>query len=406
MGYAGAVKSFALSRQPRVRFADGAIGLLAQELAARNWRRVAIVGGDSSFRRTEFAGPLLNSLAEQGFDVHIVDAVAGADRFEASPRVVDACKSELRAAGGAPDAVVAIGGGAIIDIGKALAVALCHEGSIGEYLEGVGTRRPSAARAPFVAVPTTAGTGSEATKNAVLSLPQPGGGGFKKSLRHDAYIPDIAIIDPRLHLSCPRQITAASGLDAITQLLEAYLSTSACAFTDALALDGLRAAGAGFLPAVERGQTDLHSRGAMAYAAYLSGVCLANAGLGVVHGLAGPAGSYRRIPHGVVCGLLLPHATTMLAGRLNRVPSGAQALAKIAGAAQALSARRVDSVDAGVALLNARLAEFARVAALPPLDSYGITEADLDGIVAASGNKNSPYEFSAAERRELLEMCR
>ena len=170
------------------------------------------------------------------------------------------------------------------------------------YLEGVELNPPGST-VSFIAVPTTAGTGSEATKNAVIS--SIGESGFKKSLRHDNFIPDIAVIDPQLMLSCPETLTAACGLDAIAQLLESYVSSKSNPITDALAFDALTKAIPAFEVAVKDGHKNLEARASMAYGALISGITLANAGLGIVHGFASPIGGFFDIPHGVVCGTLL-----------------------------------------------------------------------------------------------------
>lgn len=320
---------------------------------------------------------------------------------EASSAVVDAIVDSVRTA---VDAVVAIGGGSALDTGKAVSAMLATDGSVEEYLEGVGTRTPPGAKVPFVAVPTTAGTGSEATKNAVLS--RVGDGGYKKSLRHDAYVPDVAIVDPQLTLSCPRALTAASGLDAITQLIESYVSRDASPFTDTLALDGLAAAGRAFRRCVERGDADLEAREQMAYAAYLSGICLANAGVGTVHGLAGAAGAVVPVPHGAFCGLLLPGATAVGIERLRRQRDSLGALAKYAAAGVALTggpaARPTGSLEERLEALVRVLTDFAALSSLAPLRSYGLAEDGLAEIARAGGNKANPYEFTVEEREELL----
>ncbi len=172
-----------------------------------------------------------------------------------------------------------------------------------EYLEGVGTRLHPGIKVFFVAVPTTAGTGSECTANAVLSG-SASGVAFKRSLRHENLVPDVAIVDPSLSLSCPRTTTAASGMDALTQLIESYLSVKSGPVTDALALEGIVQIHHNLIKAWENGE-NINARSGMAYAAMLSGITLANAGLGLIHGFASSVGASFEIPHGVVCGTMM-----------------------------------------------------------------------------------------------------
>ncbi len=202
-----------------------------------------------------------------------------------------------------PDVIVAIGGGSTLDAGKAISAMLPLKESIIKYLEGVGDGSiHTGVKIPFFALPTTSGTGSEATKNAVIS--RVGIYGFKKSLRHDNFIPDMALIDPELTVHCPENITAWSGMDAFTQLLESYLSTTSNPLTDAIALSGLEMVQKYLERAVDDG-SDLEARSGMAYAAFCSGITLANAGLGVVHGFASSIGGKIDIPHGLVCASLM-----------------------------------------------------------------------------------------------------
>lgn len=407
---------FTMSSAGELHFGPGAAKEIPSLLAGRNWRSIALV-----ISRGALADPDTNRGLRSGFDeagisvrVYRYDRVPGNEDpwtaprgtyREASPEVVDAIVARERggARGLPPNAVVAIGGGSAVDTGKAVSVALRHPQPIAEYLEGIGTARLSAEKAPFVAVPTTAGTGSEATKNAVLS--RVGIAGYKKSLRHDRYIPDVAVIDPLLQTRCPAAVTAASGMDAIAQLFEAYISTGANALTDALALEGLRAAGRYYARAVERGETDVDARGGMAYAAYLSGRCLANAGLGVVHGLAGPAGAHTPVPHGVVCGALLPHSVDLMVERLRRHPDADDTIGKFAQAGAALSGRSPSSVDAGVDLLVNRLREFSRIARLPGLREFGFTQEVIERVADEGNSKSSPVPFDQAERTDLLSRC-
>ena len=402
------MERFEVSRTPDLVFGAGAITKLGDRLRMLGARSVAVVASASVASEPETREGIVRSIDESGIRSTFVryDALPGSlDPYqavhgayaEASPDVVDAI---VAAAAEPPDAVVAIGGGSAIDTGKALSVAFLEDGSIVDYLEGVGDREPSGRKLPFVAVPTTAGTGSEATKNAVLSRPGPAG--FKKSLRHDRFVPDVALIDPLLQLTCGRTQTAASGLDAITQLLEAYISTRANPVTDALALDGLAAAGRSFLPAVERGGIDPDSRAGMAYAAYLSGVCLANAGLGTVHGLAGPAGALSSVPHGVFCGTLLPHVVDRIVAAIAGRRDALGVLGKLAAAGRALSGRSTGSLEDQIRTLTDRLVELVRVAALPGLSSYGIDARLARRIAEAGDNKQSPCQFDVEERVALM----
>ncbi|MBN2510332.1 MAG: iron-containing alcohol dehydrogenase [Spirochaetales bacterium] len=200
------------------------------------------------------------------------------------------------------DAVVAIGGGSVIDTGKAVAAMLCEEKEVTRFLEGVGDSVPSGERLPFYACPTTAGTGAEATKNAVLSRTGPGG--FKKSLRHDRYIPDAALIDPSLTLTLPVETVIATGLDALTQMLEAFTSAKGNPFTNELCLSGIDLA-VNSLPKAVREPGNINYRYNLSLAAFYSGVALANAGLGAVHGIAGSLGGVHPVAHGLICAKLL-----------------------------------------------------------------------------------------------------
>jgi alcohol dehydrogenase class IV len=406
------MQSFTFTRTPHFVFGPEKITSLAAALASRGFERIVVVFSLSVLSDDETREGLERMYADAGIRADHVryDRLPdGSDPFtasrgeysEASPDVVDAIARRVASAG--PDAVVAIGGGSAIDTGKALSVALAERAevaSITELLEGVGTRAPSGRKLPFIAVPTTAGTGSEATKNAVLS--RVGQDGFKKSLRHDNFVPDLALIDPLLQLSCPREHTAASGLDAITQLIEAYVSTGASPLSDALAYDGLVAAGRSFVRAVERGDTDVDARAGMSYAAFLSGVCLANAGLGTVHGLAGPAGALTNVPHGVFCGTLLPVVVDRTVDALSRRSDATAALGKFAGAGRALTGMTSGSLEEQVNALVARLTEYARVAGLPSLGSYGIDSATAKRIAAQGGNKTNPHAFTTDELAELI----
>jgi alcohol dehydrogenase len=321
---------------------------------------------------------------------------------EPSPRLVDDAVREFVPAG--IQVVLGIGGGSVLDAAKAIAGLLPHGNSVMDHLEGVGPEIPyKGPSTPLIAVPTTAGTGSEATKNAVLSLQ--GERGFKKSFRHALLVPQYAVIDPDLLAGCPPELIAANGMDALTQLLESYVSSQANPFTDALALNGLRAVCDGLLPWYEQGGSAVEGRAAMGYAALLSGITLAQAGLGSVHGLASPLGAFFPIPHGVACGTLVATATEMNILALGQRAAGHPALAKYAEVGRLFSGYS-DLVDTAAqqALVDI-LTQWTRRMRLPNLGDYGVRELDFDRIVAGCrGNsmKTNPVVLEDREVRAIL----
>jgi alcohol dehydrogenase class IV len=205
------------------------------------------------------------------------------------------------------DIIIGIGGGSVLDTGKAIAGIATNGGSVFDYLEGIGEgKRITKPALPYIAIPTTAGTGSEVTKNAVITSDEHSEKKFKVSIRSPLLLPKVALVDPELTLSLPPEPTASSGLDALTQLIEPYVSKSANPLTDALAIYGIKLIGEALSEAYHNG-ANLIAREKMALAAVLSGFALANAGLGAVHALARPLGAYYQIPHGVACAILLPY---------------------------------------------------------------------------------------------------
>ncbi|TNF38893.1 MAG: iron-containing alcohol dehydrogenase, partial [Gammaproteobacteria bacterium] len=256
---------------------------------------------------------------------------------------------------------------------------------------------------PFIAVPTTAGTGSEATKNAVLSVQ--GSNGFKKSFRDDKLVAEYAIVDPELLASCPASVIAANGMDALTQLLESYVSTRSNPMTDTLAISGLRAARDSLLPMFHNDEDVIAAREGMAYASLLSGICLAQTGLGSVHGLASPLGAFYPIPHGVVCGTLVADATELnIRVMLEREPNN-PALNKYARLGEVLCQKRHRDKQTAWQSLVALLRDWTEQLALPRLSQYGLKPEALDHVVAhsrGSSMKTNPIVLQDAEIRELL----
>lgn len=283
--------AFTLQAPRRVEFGWGALQRLPALLAP--WPApLAVARGGESFT------PIRARLRALG--VECIELPP--QTREPEPIDVDAAVDAARAAGAR--AVLAIGGGSVIDLGKAVA-ALVPQPSpspVRDFLEGVGAGRTLVEDPlPFIAVPTTAGTGAEATKNAVISSRAEG---YKKSLRDPRMVADAVLLDAELTVSLPPDITAQSGLDALTQLIEAYTTCHANPVTDAFAREGLRHARA--LPAAVENGTDHPAREAMLLAAFLSGICLANAGLGAAHGIAAALGAVADVPHGLACALALP----------------------------------------------------------------------------------------------------
>lgn len=389
--------SFSISRLPRIHYGSGRINDVPS-LAAAYGRTALLITGKQSFCNTErwqtFIGALTaNSMRWQHF------TVSG----EPSPMLVDEAVAKFRHE--SIDVVIAIGGGSVLDAAKAIAGLLPHGNSVMDHLEGVGKNVPyRGPSTPFIAVPTTAGTGSEATKNAVLSVQGPDG--FKKSFRDECLIPEYAVIDPDLLATCPQDLVAADGMDAFTQLLESYVSLKANPFVDALAWSGICAAKEGFFAAWEGNEPAASlGRGAMAYASLLSGITLAQVGLGSVHGLASPLGAYFPIPHGVVCGTLVAAATAVNIQALKARESAHPALAKYAQVGRLLSGQNAMDDDSAQSALIELLADWSERLNLPRLNHYGIAETDFPLIVANSRGSSmltNPIVLTDAEIRDIL----
>jgi alcohol dehydrogenase len=297
--------------------------------------------------------------------------------------------------------VIGIGGGSALDAAKAIAGLLKPGNSVLDHLEGVGPEKPYAGpTTPFIAVPTTAGTGSEATKNAVLSVQ--GENGYKKSFRHDDLVAQVAVVDPELLATCPPEVIAANGMDAFTQLLESYVSTKANPFTDALAWSGMEAVRDGFLAAYHGGDGEAAQRGraGMAYAALLSGITLAQAGLGSVHGLASPLGAYFPIPHGVVCGTLVATATEANIRALRERAPESVALEKYVHVGELLVGQIFSRPETAWQALVQILNDWTQRLGIRRLGSYGVSEEDIPRVVAGSRGssmKTNPVVLTDAE---------
>lgn len=390
------IPPFSIARLPRIEFGAGTFKKLPA-LLALNGKRLLLVTGGKSLRETEHWVWLTGALRQQGFFWEEL-RVSG----EPSPQMVDQAVTNLH--GQDFDTVLGIGGGSVLDAAKAIAGLLKPGNSVLDHLEGVGPELTYQGPAtPFIAVPTTAGTGSEATKNAVLSVH--GKEGFKKSFRDEQLVPQYAVVDPELLASCPSELIAANGMDAFTQLLEAYVSSKANPFIDALAWSGLVAANKGLLDWYECGSQAAAGRERMAYAALLSGIALAQVGLGSVHGLASPLGAFFPIPHGVVCGTLVAAATsTNINAMMEREPAN-PALTKYAEVGRLLSGNASLSNQEAQQALAETLSSWTHRLNLPRLSTYGVGEINLPHIVAncrGSSMKTNPVLLSDTEVTNIL----
>ncbi len=297
------------------------------------------------------------------------------------------------------DVIAAIGGGAVIDTAKAAAMLLGNGGDPLDYLEVVGSGRAIARPAlPCVAVPTTAGTGAEVTANAVLAVPEHR---VKASLRSPLVIPAVALVDPGLTVSCPPPVTAASGLDALTQCLEPMVSRQATPLTDALAAEGLRRAAAGLRAAFADGG-NIRARADMALCSLLGGMALANAKLGAVHGLAGVIGGTAAVPHGIACAALLAPVIEASVRALRAREPGHPALDRYASAARLLTGRADAGIDDGLAWIRQTLA----LLQVPGLAAFGLTPGQAGEIAAkavhASSTQGNPVALSTGELRAAV----
>lgn len=386
------VAGFNLLRTPRIYFgwkqSESVLGLIG-----RYGKRVLLVTGSASYTRNQGITEIITTLEKAGCIVHHA-------RIESEPSPDDVDNTTGACRGQDIDLVLSIGGGSVIDAGKALSAMLPITDSIRDYLEGVGTKKHSGKRKFFVAVPTTSGTGSEATANAVISFT--GKNGFKRSLRHENLVPDMAIVDPQLTLSCPPEITAASGMDAFTQLVESYLSVKANVLTDALALEGINQIHKNLLTVVHHGD-DTEARTGMSLAALLSGITLANAGLGLIHGFASSIGGLHDIPHGTVCGTLMGVVNRYQVSALMRLSEVTAAHDKYEKLGRLFSGAEKKSPGWYMEYAVEYVETLTGQMNLKRLGDFGIKGSDLMAIAEITDHKSNPLHF---EKEQLVEMMR
>lgn len=297
------------------------------------------------------------------------------------------------------DVVIGFGGGSVIDAAKAVSGLLTNDGDLFDYLEVIGKALPlKNPAAPYIAIPTTAGTGAEVTRNAVLGSKEHR---VKVSLRSPLMLPRLAIVDPELTYDLPEDVTAYTGLDALTQVIEPYVCAKANPMTDGWCVEGIRRAAKSLRKAVEQGN-DKVAREDMAVTSLFGGLALANAGLGAVHGFAAPFGGMFPAPHGAVCAALLPHVMAANIKELRESAPGSIALARYEEIGRLLTGRLQASAEDGVEWVE-KLVNDLRV---PKLSQYGCLEKDVESVVEkaakASSMKANPVELAAGDLSRIL----
>ena len=390
------VSNFRFASIPNLIFGAGKFSEL-YDIIANFGKNVLFVIGGSSLKASGKWDEIASEMLRRTINFYSI-SIAG----EPTPALIDEAVKKFRQKN--LDLIIGIGGGSVIDAGKAISAMIPKNDSIKNYLEGVGDKVHDGKKIPYIAIPTTSGTGSEATKNAVIT--EVGPEGFKKSLRHDNLVPNYAIVDPKLVVSCPPSITAACGMDAFTQLLEAYVSPRSSPVTDALAYSGIKQMKENMISVYRNKSSDLNARSAMAYGSLISGIVLANAGLGIVHGLASSMGGLFNIPHGTVCGTLLAESTKMNVNRLEQIGrDGEHELLKyaIVGAIIAGKGYEVNiDVSYCCSVLVETLENWTKQLNIERLGKYGITYADIDNIIERTGLKHNPVKLNLEDIKEIV----
>jgi|SRR5581483_1595754 alcohol dehydrogenase class IV len=381
---------FEFATATRIVFGPGRlreIGSFAKEFG----RRAMVVTG----RDLRRAQPLVELLRKDGIGASLFP-IAGEPLVEDVRRGVALAKKEQC------DFIIGFGGGSAVDAAKAIAALLTNEGELSDYLEVIGRGQPlTNPPAGFIAIPTTAGTGSEVTRNAVLASPEHR---VKVSLRSPRMLPRIALVDPELTLELPPALTASTGLDALTQLIEPYVCSRANPMTDALCREGMVRAARSLRAAYENGR-NAAAREDMALASLFGGMALANAGLGAVHGFAAPIGGMFPAPHGAVCAALLPHVMEMNLSALRSRQSEGEALPRYRALARWLTGAEAATADEGVEWVRKLVSDLKT----PPLRTYGIGRTHTDDVVEkatqASSMKANPIVLTREELAAVLEQA-
>jgi len=381
--------NFEFVSAPYVAFGEGTLAKVGQFAKAAGYRALVVVG-----RRLDRAERLAAILREHAVGMATF-SVLGEPEVETVRSGTALAKRE------GCDFVIAIGGGSVIDAGKAIAAMLANDGDVLDYLEIIGKGRKLTRSGRIIAIPTTAGTGSEVTRNAVLASPEHR---LKVSLRSNHLLPGVALVDPELTYELPPGLTATTGLDALTQLIEPFVCTRANPMTDALCREAIPRAARALPKAFENGH-DWNARHDMALASLFGGLALTNAGLGAVHGLAGPAGGMFPAPHGALCAALLPQGMAANLEALRRRMPDSAALGRFSELARLLTGRADATADDGVAWVHRLTADLK----IPRLRSYGIQREHTAELIAkaaqASSMKANPIALTPEELAGILDQA-
>ncbi len=357
-------------------------------LAAELGNRAFVITG----RTTKRAEPLLEQLNKHEIE-YVTFNVTSEPTTAMAKKAIESARRENS------DLVIGIGGGSVLDTGKVVAAMLTNAGELEDYLEVVGqgkkiTQRP----VPYIAIATTAGTGAEVTRNAVLAVPEHK---VKVSMRNPMMLPRFSVVDPELTYSMPPAVTASTGLDALTQLMEAFVSNKANPMTDGICREGLKRAGRSLLKAYENGG-DKNAREDMALASLFSGLALANAGLGAVHGFAGPLGGMICAPHGVICARLLPVVMQANIEALHNRADSSPALSRYDEIAQLLTGNVKAKAEDGLKWVR----DICHKLEVPTLSEFGLEEQDFPTAVVkaqkSSSMKGNPIALTQDELLAIL----
>jgi alcohol dehydrogenase class IV len=380
---------FEFATAARIIFGPGALQQVGP-LAAEMGQRVFVVTGSANER----AAPLLEQLRQRQQNLETVTF-----NVSGEPTTTLALEGVQQAREAGCDVVIGLGGGSVLDAGKAIAALLTNRGDLFDYLEVIGRGQPlTQVPAPYIAIPTTAGTGTEVTRNAVLVSPEHQ---VKVSLRSPSMLPRLAVVDPELTYSMPPSVTASTGLDALAQVMEPYVSNKANPLTDALCREGMQRAARSLRRAYEDGR-DATAREDMCVTSLFGGFALANAKLGAVHGFAAPLGGMFPAPHGIICARLLPHVMEANVRALQARAPDSPAMGRYDEIAQLLTGQTSAKATDGVAWVQ----KLCQALQVPPLSDFGLTEADFSAVVAkaqqASSMKGNPLVLTAEELSEVL----